>query len=162
MPEPLDQPLGVVALDELTDDRARLGQRRELVQVEALLLQRPHESFRDAVALRLADVGRRDRDAEPFPLVDPGVGDVLRPPITPQAQAARDLLAEGAEGVPHALADWLQRGPAIADLGRVPAHDLVDRVIDGPEEPAPAVLLGVEAGRVRAPHLVRLSAATPY
>jgi hypothetical protein len=125
MPEPFDQPLGVVAIDELADDRTRLGQRREAVQVEALLLQGSHEPLRHAVALRLTDVRRRDGGPEPLHLVDPG--DVLRAPITAQAEAACDLLAEGAEGVAHALADRLQRRPAIPDLHRVPAR--ADEVI---------------------------------
>jgi hypothetical protein len=40
MPEPFDQPMYVVALGELPDVRACCGQRREAMQVEALLLQR--------------------------------------------------------------------------------------------------------------------------
>jgi len=34
MPEPLDEPLAVVALDEFPDEPARLGQRLELVEIE--------------------------------------------------------------------------------------------------------------------------------
>src|SRR5262249_18040506 len=44
--------------------------------------------------------------------------------------------------------------PPIADLRDVPAHDLGRVVVDRPEEPAPALALGVEARRVRAPHLI--------
>ena len=47
--------------DKLADERARVGQRREAVQVEALLLPRPHEALDDPVALGLADIRRRDR-----------------------------------------------------------------------------------------------------
>ena len=97
MAEPLDEPLGVVASDELADDCARFGQRREAMQVEALLLQRPHEAFRHAVALRLADVRRRDRHPEPLHLVDPGVGDILRAPVAPDLEPAGHVLAELAE-----------------------------------------------------------------
>src|SRR4030095_5030387 len=67
----------------------------------------------------------------------------------------RDVLRAAAEDLAHPLAQWLERSPAIADLGGVPAHELIDAVIDGPEEPAPAVLFGVEACRVGAPHLIR-------
>src|SRR5947209_18576602 len=46
-----------------------------------------------------------------------------------------------------------QRSPI---LRGVPAHELVDAVIDGAEEPAPAIRFGVEARRVGAPHLIRV------
>src|SRR5512146_2756946 len=139
MAEALDEPLGVVARDERADDRARLGQRREAMQVEALLLQRPHEALRHAVALRLADVGRRDRDAEPLHLVDPGVGDVLRAPITAQAEPARDVFAEPPVGLAYALANGFEGRPAIAELRHMPADEVVAVVIDRPKEPAPAI-----------------------
>src|SRR5262249_57514473 len=61
--------------------------------------------------------------------------------------------AEPPEGVPHALVERLQRRPPIAALRRLPAHEFVGRVIDRPEEPAPAIPLGPEARRVRAPEL---------
>src|SRR5438132_5979810 len=48
-----------------------------------------------------------------------------------------------------------QGGPSIAELGGVPADDVSAVVIDGAEEPAPAVRLRVEPRRVGAPHLVR-------
>ena len=150
----LDEPRGVVARNELADERARLGQRREAMQVEALFLQRSHEALRHAVALRLADVGRRDRDAEPLHLVDPGVGDVLRAPITAQAKPARDVFAEPPIDLAYALANGFERRPAIAELRHVPADEVVAVVIDRSEEPAPAVLLGVEARRVGAPQRV--------
>jgi len=40
MPEAFDEPLGVVALDELADDAPRVSEARELVDVDAL----PHKS----------------------------------------------------------------------------------------------------------------------
>src|SRR2546426_2603496 len=66
MPEPFDQPFGVVACDEVTDDLPRLGQRLEAMQIEALLRRRPHEALRDAITLRLAHVRRRDCDLSHF------------------------------------------------------------------------------------------------
>jgi hypothetical protein len=99
MAEALDEPLGIVAGDELADDRTRVGQRREAMQVEALLLQRPHEALRHTVALRLADVRRRDRHPEPLHLVDPGVGDVLRTPVTADLEAPGDVLRKAFEGM---------------------------------------------------------------
>src|SRR6516162_44733 len=155
MAEALDEPLGVVAGDELADDPTRLGETLETMEIEALLLERAHESLDDAIALRLADVRRRDRHPQPLHLVDPRIGDVLRAPVAPNPQSARDVLREATEHVAHALAQRLERGPAIADLGGVPAHELVHAMVDGAEEPAPAVLLGVEPRRVGAPHLIR-------
>ena len=71
-----------------------------------------------------------------------------------RADAEGDLRRDRAEGRRHPLADRLQGRPPIADLRDVPAHDLGRVVVDRPEEPAPALALGVEARRVRAPHLI--------
>ena len=46
---------------ELADDPVRLDETLEAVEIEALLLQHTHEALDDAIALRLADVGPRDR-----------------------------------------------------------------------------------------------------
>src|SRR4029450_6672905 len=51
-------------------------------------------------------------------------------------------LREAAEHLAHALAERLERGPAIANLRGVPAHELVHTMVDGAEEPAPAIRLG--------------------
>src|SRR5437870_8887056 len=155
MAEPLDEPLGVVAGDELGDEPLRLDERLELMEIEALLLQRPHKALDDAVALRLADVGWRDRHPQPLHLIDPRIGDVLRAPVTPDPEPPGDVLAEPTEGVAHALAHRFQGRPPIAKLGGVPADDVIAEVIYGAEEPAPAVHLRVEPRRIGAPHLVR-------
>jgi len=55
------------------------------------------------------------------------------------------------EGLPHALPNRLERGPAIAELGDVPAEQLIGVMVDGPEEPAPAVFLSIEPRGVGAP-----------
>src|SRR5262245_55910737 len=134
MAEPLDKPLAVVAPDELPDDPPRVGEVLETMEIEALLLERAHEALDDAVALGLPDVRGRDRHAQPLHLVDPRIGDILRSPVAADPQPARDVLREPAEGVVHTLAQRLESRPAIADLCRVPPHELVDAVIDGPEE----------------------------
>src|SRR5262247_425186 len=133
---------------ESPDDPARFGEALEAMQIEALLLQRSHEALDDAVALRLTDVRRRDRHPEPLHLVDPRIGDVLRTPVAADPEPTRDILRETAEHLTHALAQRLERRPAIADLGGVPADELVHAVIDGAEAPAPAVRLGVAPRRV--------------
>ena len=48
----------------------------------------------------------------------------------------------------------LQRRPAIALLRDVPADDIRDAVVDGREEPAPALCLRPEPRRVRSPEFV--------
>src|SRR5262249_38724693 len=136
-------------------DAPRLGEALEALEIEALLLERAHEALDDAVALRLPDVRWRDRHPQPLHLVDPGIGDVLRPPVAADPEPARHVLGEAAEHVAHALAQRLEGGPPIADLRGVPPDEFVDTVIDGAEEPAPAVRLGVKARRVGAPHLIR-------
>src|SRR5262245_64849966 len=99
MAESLDEPLGVVARDELADDPTRLGETLEAMEIEALLFERPHEPLDDAIALRLADVRRRDRHPQPLHLVDPRIGDVLGAPVAADPEPAGDVLREAAEHV---------------------------------------------------------------
>src|SRR5262245_52494046 len=108
MAEALDELLGVVARDELADDLLGLVEARELVQVDALLLERAHEALGDAVALGFPDVRGRDRAPEPLHLVDPSVGDV-RAPVAPDGQAPCHVFAESAESVADPLAKWAPR-----------------------------------------------------
>src|SRR5262245_149190 len=81
MAEALDEPLGVVARDELAAALALRGEALEAMEIEALLLEGPYEPLDDAIALGLADVRRRDRHPQPLHLVDPGIGDILRAPV---------------------------------------------------------------------------------
>src|SRR6185369_6669981 len=135
----LHEPLRVVAVDESADLVLGMGEIDEAVQPQALLLQRPHEALDHPVALRLADEERRGLDPEPPQFRAEGMRGVLRPPVAAHAEPARDVLAEPPEGVPHALVERLERRPPIAALGRLPPNELVGRVIDRAEEPAPAV-----------------------
>src|SRR5262245_54736441 len=113
MPEPLDEPRSVVADDELADDPPRLGETLEAMEIEALLLECAHEAFNDAVAFGFPDVGRRDGHPQPLHLIDPRIGDVLRPPIAPDPEAPGNVLGEAAEDLADPLAQGLERGPAI-------------------------------------------------
>ena len=81
---------------------ARLGETLEAMEIETLLLEGPHESLDDAIALRLADVRRRDRHPQPLHLVDPCIGDVLRAPVAADPESAGDVLRE-ARPVAYAL-----------------------------------------------------------
>src|SRR5499425_1981876 len=104
MAEPLDEPLGVVASDELADDPMRVGETLEAMEIEALLLECAHEPLDDTVALRLADVRRRDRHPQPLHLVDPRIGDVLRTPVAPDPETSRHVLRETSEDATDTLA----------------------------------------------------------
>src|SRR5438477_8603884 len=100
VPQALHDPLPVVAGDERADRLARLLQVAELVQVETLLLQRPHEPLRAPVALGLADERRRVGEAPALDLVHEGVRRVLTPPVVPQGPAQGDLRGDRAEARP--------------------------------------------------------------
>src|SRR5262249_39922951 len=112
MIQSFDEPLVVVSLDEGADDRPGLIERVEAVQPQTLFLERAHEALDDSVALRLADEGRAVGDPEPGQLRAKRIGDILRTPVAPHRQSAREILAERAEGGPHALVNRLQRRPA--------------------------------------------------
>src|SRR5215467_3028372 len=155
MAEPLDEPFGVVPRDEFTDDPVCLGEILEAMEIEALLLQRAHEALAHAIALRLADLRGGDRHSQPLRLVDPRIGDVLRAPVTPDAQSPRDVLPEAAEHLAHPLPQGFERGPAIADLGGVPVHELVHAVIEEEGWCWFFGAIGVEACGIGAPHLIR-------
>ena len=152
---PLEEPAVVVAVDEGPDHRSGLLEGFEVVQIDALFLERPEEALRDAVALRFTHVGGRGADAEPLDLGLELPGPVLRTPVGPQTEAQGDCLAEAAHVGPHPLADRLQRRPAVALLCDVPADDLRRAVVDGREEPTQALRLRPEPRRVRAPEFVR-------
>src|SRR5712692_5188701 len=154
MAVPLEQPRPIVPLDELPNHQPRFVERREVVEVEAFLFQRPDPALHDPVALRLADVARARPDPEPAQLTQELVRRVLRAPVHAEPQAERDLRGVVAVGTLHALADRLQRRPAVPHFRHVPPHDILDAVIDRAEEPAPALPLRVEARRIRAPELV--------
>src|SRR5260370_5531896 len=153
MAVPLEQPLCVVALDELRDHPPRFVERREVVEVQALLFQRPDPALHDPVAFGLPDVARARPDPEPAQLAEELVRRVLRAPIHAQPQAERDLPGIVAVGALHTLADRLQRRPAVPHFRHVPPHDILDALIDRPEEPAPAPPPGLEPRRIRAPDL---------
>src|SRR5262249_56986290 len=116
MAESFDQPLGVVARDELADDATRLGETLEAMEIETLLLQRAHELLAEAIALRLADVRRRDRHPQPLHFADPRIHDVLRAPVTANPQSAGDALGDAAQHQPHAWAHRVHRRPETADF----------------------------------------------
>lgn len=79
---PLEQPFGIVLLNEAVNGEARLLQRAEPGHVEALLLERVHEALDQPVALGVADVRERVADAQPLRL---GVELTRRVALAPQS-----------------------------------------------------------------------------
>jgi len=76
---------------------------------------------------------------------------ILGPMVSSEGKTPGHVLADRAEPPAHALSDGLRGGEPVADLGRVPAHDILHAVVHGHEEPAQAVLVGPEASGVGPP-----------
>ena len=93
---PLQKPVVVVALYEGPDHLSGLLKGFEVEQMDAFLLQRPHEALRDAVALRLAHVGGGGAEAETYDLGLELSRSVLPAPVVPQIEAQGDGLAKAA------------------------------------------------------------------
>ena len=92
---PLEKPAVVVALDEGPDRGSGLLEGFEVVQMDALLLERADGALRDAVALRLAYIGGR-ADAEPLDLGLELPSPVLRAPVVALTENPGDRRAEAA------------------------------------------------------------------
>src|SRR5262249_59025646 len=122
VPQALDDPLGVVPRDERADDLPCLLEVAELVEIEALFLERPHEPLGAPVALRLPDERRRVAEAPALDLVHERVRRVLAAPVVTQGHAEGDLRRDRAEGRRHALADRLAGPPPRARPRDVPAQ----------------------------------------
>ncbi len=111
------------------DHLPRLLERLEVVQAQALLLQRADEPLHDAVALGLAHVRRRGADAEPLDLRLERPRTVLRAPVVPEAEpggtprreprAARTRSIE-APATPRAPASRDTTGPSRDSPARAP------------------------------------------
>lgn len=91
MAVPLDQPLTVVVFDERSDHLTGLIERLEVVQVEALLLERSDSPLHSVVALGLADERGTRADAEPWELAGELVRRVLWAPVVTEPESQGDL-----------------------------------------------------------------------
>ena len=114
MIQAVNQPFLVVAFDEGPDDCTGLIERGESMEPYALLFQRAHEAFDDAVAFRFADKRRAVCDPQPRELGPKRISYILRTPVTADRQPARDILGEHAEGRPDAVMNRFERRPAAA------------------------------------------------
>lgn len=155
MPEPFDEPGVVVTMDELTDDSFSLLQVPKPMEIKALLLEGADEPLSHSVTLGLPHIGWGNADPQPLRLIDPGLGDILRPPVTAKLKSPRSLLSKAPKGIPNALPDRLQRGPTISNFACVPAHHLINPTVHSPKRPTPTVLFRIESRGIGAPHHIR-------
>src|SRR5918998_6151716 len=114
VPVPGDEPGGVVVGDEVLQRAAKLFDGVEGVHPEEVLLQGADEALGDAVALRLADEGRRTLDAEEADLALEVARHVVRAAVVAQREALGDAAADRAEVAQDALTDRLERLEAVA------------------------------------------------
>jgi hypothetical protein len=127
------------------------------VDPQQLLLERPHEPFGDAVALRGPDEARARLDPEEADLGLEVVTDVLRAVVVAQGQAGGDARLEAAVDGSDALADRLEGLEAGGRLGRVQPQAFQRVVVDqGEDGDRP---LGRRPGRGRIGAPIRSGAA---
>src|SRR5213079_1210319 len=112
----LDQPLGVVAGDEVADGVTDLVDGLVISTVHDLLLQRAKEPFDDTVRLGLADERIAWGHAPEADLVVEVFGEERAPVIVAQRHAASGAGADVAEHFPDRHTDGLDGGVAVAAL----------------------------------------------
>ena len=138
----LEEPGVVVALDEGADHFSGLLEGFEVVEADALLLERGDEALRDAVALLLAYVGGCGADAKPLDLGPELPCPVVRDPVVAQTEAQGDCLAEAADSgacrsvippcrspIPeHADHHWSERIGALENLAVATSSSILAEV----------------------------------
>src|SRR3712207_8483458 len=106
---PGDEPSDVVVGDEVLQCAAKLFDGAEGVHPEEVLLERADEALGDAVALRLADEGRRALDAEAADLGLEVARHVVGAVVVAEREALGHAPLDRAEAAQDALADRLER-----------------------------------------------------
>src|SRR6059058_3992194 len=142
----LDQPLGVVAGDEVADGVTDLVDGLVDATVHDLLLQRAKESFDDTVRLGLANERVAGAHAPEADLVMEMFGEERAAMVVSQRHATGSAGIDMTEDIAHGHADGLDGGVAIAALGDMPAQRLGVPVLDHAEQPDLAVLDGDDLG----------------
>src|SRR3712207_2430026 len=149
---PGDEPGGVVVGDEVLQPAAQLFDGVEGVHPEEVLLQGANEAFGDTVALRLADEGGRALEAEESDLVLEVARHVVGAMIVAQGEALGHVSLDVAEVAQDGLAHRLERLEAVAGARGMAADALAGAMVDGDEDPGPALFEGHGLGHVGAPH----------
>src|SRR5574337_981646 len=145
----------IVAILERGDCRANVLDILEDAAMDGLLLQGSVESLSHAIGLRLGDEGEARGEAPELDLVEEVIGRVLRAVIHAQGEAAPGIGAGGAEFGLESLGNRLQGRETVAGFDRMDADAAGIEMIDRREHPDPALIHGLDADAVGAPHLVR-------
>src|SRR5437868_3142021 len=151
----LDEPLGVVAGDEVADGVTDLVDGPIDSAVHDLLFEGAEETLDDAIGLGLADERIAGGHAPEADLVVEVFGEERAAVIVAQRHAASGAGADLAEHVPDRHTDGLDGSVAIAALGDMPAERFGVPVLGDAEQPDFAILNGDDLGRIRPPHQVR-------
>lgn len=146
-----EAPVGVVGVDEVGDGRAEFLDVAVGSAVEELFFQGAVEALRHPIGLGLLDEGEAGGDPPVLDLVLEVVGEVLGAMIHAQRQATGHLRGDRAVEAREPLSDGLQRREPVALLRHMDAHALAVPVLDGREDPHPAVVEGDGTGAVGAP-----------
>ena len=118
---PTNPPLAVVGFLEGQKRQPEFLDGLEAANPEKIFLEDTDKAFGDAVALRLAHVGRRVLDAEKGNLLLEILSDELAAVVVSQGQPSGHILTKSAETVAHALPDRLQGLEPRATLGDMDA-----------------------------------------
>src|SRR3954451_3337356 len=136
---PGDEPGGVVVGNELLQPTAQLFDGVEGMHPEEVLLQGADEAFGNAVALGLADGGGRPLETKEGVLALEVAGQVVRAVVVAEREALGRILLDAAEVAQDALPDLLERLEAVAGARGMIADALTGAVVDGDEDPGPAL-----------------------
>src|SRR4051794_12225333 len=117
---PLDDPGLVVGLPEPLQCQPQLLDRLEAPQPQQVLLERADEPLGAAVALGLADEGRRALHAEEADLPLEVVADVLAAVVVAEPQPGGDIPAEGTVAPTDGL---LEPAQGLASVGKPAGMD---------------------------------------
>src|SRR5271165_1624903 len=151
----LDQPLGVVADDEVADGVTDFIDSLIDAAVHDLFLERAKEPFDHAIRLGFADEGVARRDAPEPDLLLEVVRHEVAAVIVAQRQAASGAGAEMAELLADRHADGLKSLEAGSAFGDVPAEQFGIPMLDDAEQPDLAILDAGNLGGVSRPHDIR-------
>jgi len=130
----------IVAFNEFADGGSHLLEVSEDPAVDHLLLEGSVEPLRNSVRFRFLHEPEARRDPPEADLLLEVIRQALAAVIHPKRQPARHLGLDRTENPLQALGDRLERGKAAPDLAHVSSYALRVPVLDGREDPHPAVV----------------------
>lgn len=151
----LDEPLAIVACDDVADGVADVVNRLEDAAVDGLLLRRSEEPLHDAIRLGLADEGVAWQDAPELHLLLEAVGREVAAVVMAEREATGGVGGEVAELLADGHDERVVGLEAGAAIRHVPSQDLGVPAFRDAEDPDLAVLDGGDLRGVDRPHDVR-------